>query len=369
MYRIDLETLWCGETQGMGSEDEARLEVYVDSVRQVPPLRRKMDEREIWPLQKSYEYEDRVVVELWEEDRGEDDLVGKKVFGKFPRVHQTEIFDQAGGHYRLRYSITAIQDIPHSLTEEALKRFERSTKPSMWPKIDKVRLIDNMRFLIRKPHRVEQGQVDLCGPAAIVYELIRQHPSNYVQICQELYETGQFEMRGKTVKPSRTLRNSGLAAGTTEGAWILTATLRDVENVAIDIDHDLSALAGVTNPWEMKGWIIDLLGYRSGDVKSLWLNYGEMDAMRRADQVWKGGGVAFICINSDMINGASGSYAEGANHYIAYAGDLHIDDPNKQLSFRYFSWGDEDPIIKGPPLLEISKAKFKRRTWWIVYGE
>ena len=43
--------------------------------------------------------------------------------------------------------------------------------------------------------------------------------------------------------------------------WMLMATLRDTENELFPISGDSgNYVMGISTPWEMKGWIFELLG-------------------------------------------------------------------------------------------------------------
>ncbi len=91
-------------------------------------------------------------------------------------------------------------------------------------------LLAEMRQRLQSPLSVCQGQQPFCGPAAVVYELIRKQPTRYVEICRSLFETGAFKAKTKRIEASAKLRQSSrgdLKMGQSD--WLILATLRDAE--------------------------------------------------------------------------------------------------------------------------------------------
>ncbi len=250
---------------------------------------------------------------------------------------------------------------------EAITRFEASSQIGVWPNIRKDELLADMRSKIANPYNVRQGNTPLCGPAAIVFELMARQPSQYVEICQSLYETGQFTARTKEIKPSSTLLNSRLRSDITVADWMLMATLRDTENALFPVEASSGQFVmGFSTPWEMKGWTFELLSFDKVEYESTYF-YGEFEAMRRAKDVQNRGGVAFLMIDTAMLGGSEPTVAL-PNHWVSFLGDLIIDNgvwyrwDSGHIHFKCYSWGSSKTV-------DLGEGPFEDYMWGLVTGE
>ena len=342
MKQITLGTLKCNETEDWGA-DECRLDISIDGVLQ-PYLRRSLNDGQRWRLNRSYRYSDNLLIRLWDEDSPDaDDRLGTIALNRTARSGRAKLTG-SGAEYVLSYSI---EDVPNEdPVQAALERFEQSSRPGKWRNLSKQGMLDDIRDNLAAPESVRQNSTPLCGPAAIVYELVRKRPERYVAICQELYETGQFRMGDKIVKPNARLLGDRQHSSTSEADWMLLATMRDAENAVFKVRADASGLAmniaGITTPWEMKGWAKDLLGYQTVSFTSTFV-YGEFDAMREAQKAVRRGGVAFPMIHSDLVRSQRPTL-DYPDHWVVYTGGLDIDEgvwykhDSGRIKFDCFSW-------------------------------
>ncbi len=322
MRKVVLEMLKCYETEDWGA-DECRLEVFVDSVLQ-PPLKRSMDDGEKWQLNRSYSFKEKVEVKLWDEDSPDpDDFLGSVVIDTSLGSGATASFTRDDANYKLWYSVVDIPDVDP--VQEAITKFEQSNKLGVWTYIPKNELIADIKRTVSDPlQNVAQGRTELCGPAAIVFELVSKQPHRYVEICQDLYELGRFRGRTKEVRPSQTLLGSRVRSSTTVADWMLMTTLRETENAIFPVEETSGPVAmGLTTPWEMKGWSYEILGYDQVEYESTYI-YGEFEALRKAQKTRNQGGVAFLMIHSAMLGGSEPSLAY-PNHWVSFLGNLYID--------------------------------------------
>jgi len=256
--------------------------------------------------------------------------------------------------------------MPPSL-QDALTAFESSAVPGVWPYITKADLLSDLRVTVNDPLNVNQGFTPLCGPAAVVYELVRRDPVFFVQICQQLFETGQFAARtGRIVQPSDTLRNSRVRTGITTVDWMVMATVRDSENLLFHVDADApDFVTGISNPWEVKGWTAELLGYHNVSFQPI-LFYGECEALQRAQTIRDQGGVAFLLINVALL-GSPKPAIPIPDHWIDFLGNLQIDpevwDRRRigQIHFDCYTWG-------GIRHLDINEKTFEACFFGMVTG-
>ena len=248
----------------------------------------------------------------------------------------------------------------------AMTQFEQSTQSGVWPHILKNDLIANIRAAVAEPLTIHQKYTPLCGPASIVYELVSRQPHRYIQICQQLYETGWFQGRTKEVKPSQTLLQSQIPKNPEPGGtdirpadWMLLATLRDVENLLFPVDADSGQLVmGITTPWEMKGWAFEILEFNQIAYESTY-TYGEIDAMRLAETALNNGGVAFLMIDAAMLRNEE-PFIAYPTHWVSFLGKLTID--SHHIKFDCYSWGVEKHV-------DLDEESFEDYMWGVVTGE
>jgi hypothetical protein len=235
-----------------------------------------------------------------------------------------------------------------------LSKFARSPQTGVWNHLDKQQIINDIRDRLNDPYQIQQGEQPFCGPAAVVFELIRKQPHRYIDICQSLYEHGSFEgFTKKIVAAGRLCRSYGNLR-MAQADWMLLATLRDCANMLVPVHPKapkiIREIGGMTKPWEISGWVRELLGYAvtKSHPTPLW---NEFRALQEADSIINGGGVAFALINSQGLLGnnsfiASRFHRIYPNHWVTIVGNILIDSPTQitkkkraRVKFDIYSWG------------------------------
>ncbi|MBD2120154.1 hypothetical protein [Trichocoleus sp. FACHB-262] len=365
MRQLILKQMKCYESEDWGA-DECRLEIFADGALQ-PYLKTSLNNGQAWTLNRTYNFRNNIDIKLWDEDSPDgDDFLGSARI-ETGITDSAVSFTQDGANYKLWYQVVEVPDVDP--VQAAIAAFERSPQPGVWPYIEKAALLADIRATVLNPFAVNQSYTPFCGPTAIVYELVSKQPARYVSICQSLYETGQFQSRTKVVRPADGLRNSKVRDGISVADWMLIATLRDTENLVFPVDASSSGLvnniAGITTPWEMKGWIYEILGYDQVNFESTFI-YGEFDAMRSAQAARKQGGVAFLLIDASMLQGSAPAIAY-PNHWVSYLGNLQIDDgvwyqhDSGHIRFDCYSWGRKYSV-------DLGEGPFEDYMWGIVTG-
>ena len=251
----------------------------------------------------------------------------------------------------------------------ALIKFEESSSPSAWKCLDKDLLLAQMKVRLQNPFQVNQGKQAFCGPAAILFELVRTQPLRYVEICRSIYETGGFEGRSVRFKASEKLRHSRCRLRMNPADWMILVTLRESENrflpVEADAPEEMRNLGGLTKSWQMTGWVKEVLGYSYVKYSSTYL-YGEWEALQEASEVIASGGVAFALITSQGLFGKELSFLPTPNHWLSIMGNISIQDDeweedNKRISLDVYSWGQKLQINQ-------DEALFEDYFWGVVLG-
>ncbi|HXI22323.1 MAG TPA: hypothetical protein VNG71_00505, partial [Pyrinomonadaceae bacterium] len=190
-----------------------------------------------------------------------------------------------------------------------LRALSKGSK-NQWKHITRQDLVTQLRPRLRDPGIIRQNPTGLCGPLAVIVELARRRPAEYVRAITELLEQGILTTTGgKVIKAEQELRDEPIAKMTVfqdqieEADWILAATMRDDANLSEDVDDDANGIESITLWGAMSDWTEQMIG-----LKYHWETCfvsGELNAIREAQKAVNDGGIAFLLVDSDLINDGS----------------------------------------------------------------
>jgi hypothetical protein len=283
--------------------------------------------------------------------------------------------DRARTNY-MRSDIDTTEEIDPRLDEQ-LAKFARSPQTGVWNHLDKQQIIRDIRDRLINPYQIQQGEQPFCGPAAVVFELIRKQPDRYISICQSLYEHGNFDGYAKKIVASGRLCRSYGNLRMPQSDWMLLATLRDCANKIVPVHPKaprlIRELGGITKPWEINGWVRELLGYPQTKSYPTPIS-GEFRALQEADNTIKAGGVAFGLINSQGLLGSNSFLVSRfhrifPNHWVTILGNISIEPPTKitknkqtRVQFDMYSWGRKIHV-------NTDAATIKDFFWGVAVGK
>jgi hypothetical protein len=353
MKQVTLESLHCTSTEDWTGADECRLEIYADGELEYT-FRTDIDNGQTWPLNTSVLIERALDVRLFDEDGGlpgdDDDALGIVSIPAADTGRVSGAFTQDGAQYELTYEVIDRSDLPATdRVELELQAFEASAAPGVWANVAKADLIADLRATLADPiHQVDQNVSQFCGPTSIVYELIRRMPRRYVRLCRSLFETGTFQSRSHPVTASQGLRDATVGQGMSPADWMLIATMRESENAVFGVDPNatgvMAGIQGLTTHWEMEGWTSELLLKDQTAISTTFV-WGEMDAIRYAEQVWAAGGVAFIMIHDVLLTSDEDSFVPPwPTHWVVYQGGLT--EAADRIDFDVYTWGSIRHVSK-----------------------
>jgi hypothetical protein len=270
--------------------------------------------------------------------------------------------------------------------DEQLTKFARSTQTGVWTHLDKRQIISDIRDRIINPYQIQQGEQPFCGPAAVVFELIRRQPDRYIQICQSLYEHGSFEGYSKKFVAAGRLCRSYGNLRMAQADWMILATLRDCANKIVPVHPKapklIRELGGITKPWEISNWVRELLGYTYSKSHPTPLS-GEFRAIQAANSTIESGGVAFALINSQGLLGHNSFIANHfhriyPNHWVTIVGNISMigtrsyatesalkgsqQYSNHRIEFDIYSWGRKIHV-------NTDTATIKKFFWGVITGK
>lgn len=350
MKKLWIEEVYCREQEDYTGYDNCRIDVTVDG-ELVAVLRKNMSDSEAnrrkWVVQKGFVYSNAASIKVWEEDDADaDDPIASISVNTATALGVSKKNYTQSGNYDITFGVQAFEGEVSQTAEGLIKEFERSTRAGVWKNIAKPALIADLRNLINNPAaNILQSKAPFCGPASVLYALAKRNNAKLVKMCQDLYETGQFNTQNLAIKASTTLKNSKVGFNMSLANWILQASIRDALNATIDIDSNTGGLGGITTPGEMQQLGKELLGLTLTHTSTY--AWGEVDAIKYANKKVNEGGVGFLLIDASMLPGQSQSTVFYPNHWVVLEGGLQIDPgvydtfSTGNITFNCWTWGQK----------------------------
>lgn len=267
------------------------------------------------------------------------------------------------------FQLARTQQVQQAL--EAIANFEKSKVPGVWPGLNKSQIVAEMRSRVTDPFQVNQGGQPFCGPATIVFELVRRDPLRYVEICRSLFLVGGFHTQSQRwISPSPRLRGSQGNLRMPQVDWMLLATLRESENLIFAVDANapeiLRNMSGMTKSWEIAGWVREILGCREVQYHHAYF-VGDIIALQKAADAINAGGVALALITAEGMLGNRPPLVAYPSHWIVLLGNIAIQStiPGQaeggRLSFDIYTWARQMRV-------DLAENPFKNYFWGAVTG-
>lgn len=137
-------------------------------------------------------------------------------------------------------------------------------------------VVTSLNALINQPDKLDQGRLNLCGPAAMLRVVLRRDPTFVANFVIDLVEKGKANWGPRQVKPGSDLRNQTFQKswGPDAAEWVAMSSLRDDENWFFDFEGTPDeSLSGATTPGEIEDWLMETGLYTSvRDEANLVLN-------------------------------------------------------------------------------------------------
>jgi hypothetical protein len=286
---------------------------------------------------------------------------------RFIRVVAEQTYPVTGGQlYRVYSQPIAVTPYYEGTPANAIESFVSAppVSPGIWPNITKLSVTHDLTVVTtptaEKPDpavNIDQDGQNLCGPAAILYELAKRQPLRYVEAIRSLYDGGAFRAGAGIVRPDSQLYAYAVPSEISAADWIGMASMRDSKNSVFDYDPG-DDFAGITWPGDMKGWAKSILGFQTADYDSTYV-YGEFSALKKARDWYNAGGVAFLLVDSWLV-GSGEPFVCIPNHWIAYAGGLVL--ANGRVKFKAYTWGQVKQV-------DVSNSQFEDCMWGVVVAK
>ena len=222
---------------------------------------------------------------------------------------------------------------------ELIEKFsnEKSTAAA-FPKISRQEIVEGLKQRIDSPHLINQGTSSLCGPSAILYNLAKDRPKQYVQFATDLFNTGRGIIGTLKIKAGNDLKAYKPPQGEIHAVdWMTAASIRDSENWFFDYQSVKDEFAGITMPNAIENWF-KKVGYTDvKNVTNVWFIKSEKTAKEASDLFAKGYRVCLF-ISANMLDANSQTDKSlTPDHWVVLTSTMQL-QANK-VSFSVFTWG------------------------------
>lgn len=284
--------------------------------------------------------------------------------------------------------------------EAAVHAFKTDTTPSAFQHLDRAVIADQMRHRLMEPMLVNQNSVGICGPASIVYWMIKTQPDLYIRLVRQMFNEGKFRGHGKQYNLSNQFLKSTSQMAPVGGTriddidWMVMGALRDSVG-ALNMEGDGKDLTA-TRPRIMKEWLSEVLGYSKVGIDRSQI-IGEHKALIKADAAYNAitevshpksgrfqvGGVGILQVDSGLLQDAIKKRKKKTksdeklfkalgdrligNHYVVYEGD-NASSPGQPLkpndgfyTFDVYSWGQ---IFR----VDVDEKTFRSKMFATIWG-
>lgn len=224
--------------------------------------------------------------------------------------------------------------------------FEQSSAVGVWACLEKATVISELRSRVSQPFQIDQGRQPFCGPASVLFELVRKQPSRYVQICRNLFESGGFQGTTQWIRADESLReNVDRTLRMSQTDWMVLATLRASETLLFAVEPNapdlIRNLAGMTKSWEIKGWIRELLGYSRTNYHQAYL-FDDVGAMNQSIAAIQAGGVAMLLVTAEGLLQDNPPLIPFPSHWVTLLGNFAVN--GNQVQFDVYTWAKQVTI-------------------------
>jgi hypothetical protein len=244
---------------------------------------------------------------------------------------------------------------------DIIGNFGAETSTSPWTSLERSAVSQRLSQIITDPRQVQQGALNLCGPAAFYSQWVKRDPVAFANFATQLYDNGSAKLGSLQISPSKDLLQANYADMVTRmgsdispaADWMILGALRNSTDVFWqgtwegDPKQELSAL---TRPEELASWFTATGTYAKVDNRANWATAaGIPNALNLA--LRDGTDIALLIHANLMATSLNKPYdndwlkSHFPNHFVVLLGDIVQDVQTKNIRLSVWSWGDVKPLV------------------------
>jgi len=200
---------------------------------------------------------------------------------------------------------------PKDLAMALADDFALRPSGTVWLKINRAKLVDDLRQRIGNPNLISSDSTNLCGPAAFIRNLATDNPVRYVQAVVNLYESGRAVVGTRVIRAGSDLLKYNTPNDVSPADWIMLASLRDDDNWFFDYQSKNDGASAITMPHSMKSWF-EQAGYKDVINETNIFFHKDDSSAKRASNLFSEGYKVCLFINTNMLYDST--HDEGSLH-------------------------------------------------------
>ena len=263
----------------------------------------------------------------------------------------------------------AVSSTPASGLAE-VTAFAGRTGGTRW-KLSRANVASRLTQIINNPDVIDQGALNLCGPAAFFHAYAKRDPRGFARYAADLFEKGSGTLGTLKVTPdddlvtrdySKVVPQMG-ASVTPEAEWMCLGALRGSENAVLDFEGGPDEnVAGITTPGELADWMKKSNVYNRVKDEGNWVSTkGIAHALALAPGANRD---IMLLINAKIISAPAGKKKlidAFPNHFIQLLSP--VTRTAAGIEFDYWTWG------LPPQRAQVNPSVFADNYYGAVTGE
>lgn len=202
------------------------------------------------------------------------------------------------------------------------------------------------------PGLISQDPTPLCGIACVGNIIAKYFKLDFKYLIKDLfyYAEAFFGSNNYLIKPKNSITGQNYyinpkdityPQGMPQADFILLTSIKNSENKVFSYDG-LYQFGGVSFPYELVVLLTKMLNCKEVNDRTSITGIGlnEMELLTDMNKDYNDGCECLMLINSNMLHNTTDG--EFPNHWVNYKGKLVVNDVNKQVSFKLFTWGQGD---------------------------
>jgi len=240
-----------------------------------------------------------------------------------------------------------------------LKRWQDTTP---WTGLDKDETANRIISIIKDPDTIQQGCLNLCGPAAFLRMWIPRDPEGFAKAATGLFKTGSGNIGSLEVKADADLMKvnyAALKAALTEKGltvpptadWMVMGSIRGGSNWCFDYEGEpvtwskpstwTEAVAAITPPSDLVRWLHATGLYRSIENRTSLFGTQSVDEATKLNPTANGDQIALL-INGIMLDPSPDMLAilveRFPSHWLVLRTKPQVVE--QSVTIEYFCWGE-----------------------------
>lgn len=230
-----------------------------------------------------------------------------------------------------------------------------------WWSLDRATVAQRLNEIIAEPRVVQQGALNLCGPASFFSQWARRDPVAFATFATTLFDNGSSAIGSLAVAPGADLLNQNYAdmqqrmgpSISPSADWMILGALRNSTDVfwqgSWQGDPN-QMLAALTRPEELANWFRATGIYANVSCEGNWVSpKGLPHALGLQERA--GVDIALLIHANLMATSRNQPYdrdwlfSQFPNHFVVLLGDIVQDVQTRDVRLTVWTWGEVQPLV------------------------